>query len=67
MTFQSRSEWIKDGYWEWAKTAPRCEGCGYPFDPANAKQCNSHDSQRFCCGNCSISAKHRLAAPREDQ
>ena len=39
-------------YWAWAKTAPRCEGCGHPFDLENARLTNSPDPQRWCCSTC---------------
>jgi len=39
-------------YAAWVKTAPRCEGCGAPFDPQNAKMCQSRDPQRWCCSTC---------------
>lgn len=39
-------------YWEWARTAPRCDGCGCPFDPENARVTHSPDPQRWCCATC---------------
>lgn len=39
-------------YWAWAKTAPRCEGCGIPFDPNMARLMESPDHERLCCLHC---------------
>ncbi len=47
-------------YWEWAKTAPKCEGCGHAFDSKNAALTKSPDVNRWCCRSCSQKVSHVL-------
>lgn len=52
-------------YWAWARTAPKCEGCGHAFDIENAKQFPTNpDPTRFCCGWCAEDVERKAEPSR---